>query len=57
MTAHRVDEAIDEYHEIIEIDPNVSNPMYETICNYKRQGNHSKAIKILNEALSSALNK
>jgi tetratricopeptide (TPR) repeat protein len=57
MTAHRLDEAIDEYHKIIEEDLNVSNPMYETIYNYKRQGNHRKAIKILNEALSSAANR
>jgi tetratricopeptide (TPR) repeat protein len=57
MTAHRLDEAIDEYHKIIEEDLNVSNPMYETIYNYKRQGNHRKAIKILNEALSSAVNR
>jgi len=57
MTAHRLDEAIDEYHKIIEEDLNVSNPMYETIYNYRKQGNHRKAIKILNEALSSALNR
>ena len=57
MAAHRLDEAIDEYHKIIEEDLNVSNPMYETIRNYKRQGNHRKAIKSLNEGLSSAVNR
>jgi len=57
MAVHRLDEAMDEYHKIIEKDQNLSKQTYETIRHYRRQGNHRKAIKILNEALSSALNK
>ena len=56
VTAHRLDEAIGEYHKIVE-DQNISKAAYEKIRHYRRNGDHKRAMKILNEALSSALNK
>jgi tetratricopeptide (TPR) repeat protein len=55
LAAHRVDEAIDEYCKMIGNQPHFSKATYDTIRHYQRKGNHQKATRILNEALSSAL--
>lgn len=57
LADHRLDEAIHEYHKVIEENPDISNHNYEEIRLHERQGNHSKAIKSLNKALSLALKK
>ena len=56
LAARRLDDAIGEYHKIVE-DQNISKATYEKIRYYRRNGDHKKAMKILNEALSSALNR
>jgi len=57
LAAHRVDEAIDEYHKIMGKNPNFSKDIYDTARYYQRKGNYSKATKILNKAISLVLNK
>ena len=57
LAAHRIDEAIDEYHKIMGKNPNFSKDIYDTARYYQRKGNYSKATKILNKAISLVLNK
>jgi tetratricopeptide (TPR) repeat protein len=57
LAARRFDAAIDEYHEIMGKTPNFSKNIYDTARYYQRKGNYPKVTKILNEALSSALNR
>lgn len=55
LAARRLDEAIDEYHEIMGKNPNFSKDIYETARYYQRKGNHKKVTKILSKALASGL--
>ena len=57
LAARRVDEAINEYHGIMGKNPNFSKDKYDMALYYQRKGNYQKVTKILNEALSSALNR
>lgn len=57
LAAHRLDEAIDEYYKVLEKHQNFSKSMYDTIRYYQRKGNYRKATSMLNEAISSVLNK
>ncbi len=57
MKADRVDEAIKEYHKILERNPNLSKQMYDSVLYFQKKGNYKKAAKVLNKALISALNR
>jgi len=57
LAARRVDEAIDEYHEIMGENPRFSKKKYDMARYYQRKKNYPRVTKILNEALSSALNR
>jgi tetratricopeptide (TPR) repeat protein len=57
LAARRLDEAIDEYYKIMGRNPNFSKDKYDRTRYFQRKGNYLKATKILNEALSSALNR
>jgi tetratricopeptide (TPR) repeat protein len=60
LAAHRIDEAIDEYHKMMEKNRNFSKDIkdiYDMARYYQRKGNYSKVTKILNKALSLVLNK
>ena len=57
LAAGRIDDAIDEFHEIMGRNPNFSKDKYDRARYFQRKGNYPKATKILNEALSSALNR
>jgi tetratricopeptide (TPR) repeat protein len=57
MAARRFDEAIEEYHKRMEKNPNFSKNTYNSVRYYQKRGNHSKAAKILDRALTSFLHK
>ena len=57
MAARRFDEAIEEYHKMVEKNPNLSRDAYNSVRSYQRGGNHAKAAKILDKALTSVLHK
>jgi tetratricopeptide (TPR) repeat protein len=57
IKADRVDEAIKEYHEILEKNPNLSKEMYDSLQYFQKKGNYKHAVKILNKALVSTLNR
>ena len=56
LAAGRLDEAIDEYHNIMKKDPNLSKLTYDTMRHYQKKKNYPEATRILNEAISSILN-
>jgi tetratricopeptide (TPR) repeat protein len=55
LAAGRVDEAVNEYHELTEENPHLSRRSLDAISHYKNQGDYRKVTKILNEALSRVL--
>ena len=57
LEAGRLDEATKEYHKILEKNPNLSKEMYDSIQYFQKKGNYKYALKILNKALVSALNR
>ncbi|MFX0202238.1 MAG: tetratricopeptide repeat protein, partial [Candidatus Hodarchaeota archaeon] len=55
LASGRLDEAIDEYYKVMEGNQNLSKSTYDAIREYRIKGDYAKAIKILNESLTSAL--
>jgi tetratricopeptide (TPR) repeat protein len=57
LEAGRLDEAIEGYHKILEKNPNLSKEMYDSVLYFQKKGKNRYAVKILNKALVSTLNR
>lgn len=57
LEAGRLDEAIKEYHKILGKNPNLSKEMYNSVLYFQKKGNYKYAVRILNKALVSTLNR
>jgi len=57
LVARRLDEAVDEYGRAVEKNQIFSKSMYNTILDYQKKGDYAKTTRILDEALTSALNR
>ncbi|MFX0198627.1 MAG: tetratricopeptide repeat protein, partial [Candidatus Hodarchaeota archaeon] len=57
LDARRLDEAIDEYRKVMGKTKSFSESLYEKIRQYQRKGDYPKAVRMLNEALASAVNR
>lgn len=57
LVARRLDEAVDEYRKVMGKTKSFSESSYEKIRQYQRKGDYPEAIRILNEALVSAVNR
>lgn len=55
LTAHRFDEAVEEYCKMMESEPHLPKTTCNTIRHHRRNGDHKKVARIINEALSSVL--
>lgn len=55
LAAGRVDEAVNEYHELTEKNQHLSKRSLDAIRHYKNQGDYRKVTKILNQALSAVV--
>jgi len=57
LVARRHDEAVDEYYKVVGKNKSFSRSSYDRIRQYQMKGDYPKAVRILNEALASAVNR